>query len=134
MTNTTTMPFDVRVAPVSSADRSPEQRRLLGSVGGDDAANLFATLVAHPKLFELWLPFCLHLLRCPDLTARRRDMVVLRTAWLCGAHYEWAQHVRFALGSGLSEDEVRALSGSLPGDWTGEERALLEAVDELHAH
>jgi alkylhydroperoxidase family enzyme len=125
---------DVRIAPVPPPDRSPQQRRLLEPVRGDEAANLFATLVAHPKLFEAWLPFCLHLLRCREFTARRREMVILRTAWLCGARYEWAHHVSFALRSGLSEDEIRALSGDLAVDWTGEERTLLEAVDELHAH
>jgi alkylhydroperoxidase family enzyme len=131
MTDSTT---DVRIAPVAAADRSPQQRRLLEPVRGDDAANVFATLVAHPKLFEAWLPFCLHLLRCREFTARQREMVILRTAWLCGTHYEWAHHVGFALGSGLTEDEIQALSGNRAIDWTSEERALLEAVDELHAH
>jgi 4-carboxymuconolactone decarboxylase len=123
----------VRVVPVAPADRSPQQRRVLQPVGGDGAANVFATLAAHPKLFETWLPFCIYLLRCPELSARRREMVILRTAWLCGAHYEWAHHVGFALESGLSEDEVRALSGTVGVEWTGEEPALLDAVDELHA-
>jgi 4-carboxymuconolactone decarboxylase len=123
----------VRIAPVPPADRSPWQQRLLGPVRGDDAANLFATLVAHPPLFEAWLPFCLHLLRCPEFSARSREMVILRTAWLCGTGYEWAHHVGFALKSGLSEDEIRALSGGRTAGWTGEEHALLDAVDELHA-
>jgi alkylhydroperoxidase family enzyme len=122
----------VRIAPVPAPDRSPLQRRLLEPVRGDRAANVFATLVAHPKMFEAWLPFCLHLMRCHEFTARRREMVILRTAWLSGAQYEWAHHVRFALRSGLSEDEIHALSGNLTADWTDEERALLDAVDELH--
>jgi alkylhydroperoxidase family enzyme len=61
-------------------------------------------------------------------------MVILRTAWLCGAHYEWAHHVGFARESGLSEDEIPALSDNIGVDWTAEERALLDAVDELCAH
>jgi alkylhydroperoxidase family enzyme len=124
----------VRIEPVPRPDRSPLQRRLLEPVRGDRAANVFVTLVAHPKLFEVWLPFCLHLMRCHEFTARRREMVILRTAWLCGAQYEWAHHVRFALRSGLSDDEIHALSGDLTADWTDEERALLDAVDELHAN
>jgi 4-carboxymuconolactone decarboxylase len=124
----------VRIVAVAPGDRSPKQRRVLEPVGGDGAANVFATLVANPELFETWLPFCLYLLRCPELGARRREMVILRTAWLCGAHYEWAQHVGFGLESGLSEDEIRALSDGVRPDWTAEERALLDAVDELHAH
>jgi 4-carboxymuconolactone decarboxylase len=124
----------VRIVAVAPADRSPTQRRVLEPVGGDGAANVFATLVAHPKLLEAWLPFCRYLLRCPEFSARRREMVILRTAWLCGAHYEWAHHVGFARESGLSEDEIPALSDNIGVDWTAEERALLDAVDELCAH
>jgi 4-carboxymuconolactone decarboxylase len=124
----------LRVAPVPPADRSPQQRRLLEPVRGGDAANVFATLAAHPKLVEAWLPFCLYMLRCPDFSARRREVVILRTAWLCGAHYEWVHHVNFALGSGLTEDEIRSLSDTGSANWADEERALIDAVDELHAH
>jgi alkylhydroperoxidase family enzyme len=123
----------VRVVAVAPADRSTLQRRVLQPVGGDGAANVFATLAGNPNLLEAWLPFCRYLLRCPELGARRREMVILRTAWLCGAHYEWAQHVGFGLESGLSEDEIRALSDTVGVEWTAEERALLDAVDELRA-
>ena len=132
MTPKTSTP-DVRVAPIPPGDRSPQQRRLLEPVGGEGAANVFATLAAHPKLFEAWLPFCLYLLRCSEFSARHREMVILRTAWRCGAHYEWAHHVGFGLESGLSEDEIRALSGDTSADWTVEECALLDAADELHS-
>jgi 4-carboxymuconolactone decarboxylase len=123
----------VRIAPVAPEDRSPEQRRLLEPVRGDDAANVFATMAAHPKLFEAWLPFCIYLLRCPDFSPRHREMVILRTAWLCGTHYEWVHHVNFALGSGMTEDEIRSLSDTGGANWSSEERALIDAVDELHA-
>jgi 4-carboxymuconolactone decarboxylase len=129
----TPMSARVRVNPVTPADRSPQQRKVLQQVGDHSAANVFATLVANPKLFESWLPFCLYLLRCLELSARQREMVILRTAWLCGAHYEWAHHVGLALEAGLSENEIRALSGET-FDWTAEECALLDAVDELHAN
>jgi len=123
----------VRIAPVEPVDRSPRQRQLLEPVFGDRAANVFATLVAHPALFEAWMPYCMYLLRCPEFSARRREMVILRTAWRCGADYEWEHHVRFALGAGLSQDEIEALAGVSGGQWTDEEHALLDAVDELHA-
>jgi 4-carboxymuconolactone decarboxylase len=129
----TSSPSGTRVAPIPPGDRSPQQRRALERVRGDRAANVFATLAAHPKLFEVWLPFCLYLLRCPEFSARHREMVILRTAWLCGARYEWAHHVGFALKSGLSEAEIHALSGDVSAGWTAEECALLDAVDELHA-
>ncbi|PXX03270.1 carboxymuconolactone decarboxylase family protein [Mycolicibacterium moriokaense] len=124
----------VRIAPVAPADRSPQQRELLEPIFGDRAANVFATLVAHPALFEAWMPFCMYLLRCPEFSARRREMVILRTAWRCGAEYEWEHHGRFAQQAGLSQDEIQALAGLSGGEWTDEEDALLHAVDELHVH
>jgi hypothetical protein len=52
------MSTGVRIAPVAPADRSPLQRQLLEPVFGDRAANVFATLVTHPAMFEAWMPFC----------------------------------------------------------------------------
>jgi 4-carboxymuconolactone decarboxylase len=129
----TPTPIQPRISPVVPADRLLEQRRLLEPVGGDGAANVFTTLIADPTLFQAWRPFCLYLLRCPEFSARRREMIILRTAWLCGAHYEWAHHVGFALAAGLSEDEIRALATDVGADWTADEDCLLDAVDELHA-
>lgn len=128
------LPSRVRIPPLAAVDRSAHQRRLLEPARGEDAPNLFATLVTNPALFEAWLPFCLYLVRCPEFSARRREMVILRTAWLSGAQYEWAQHVGFARESGLSDDEIRSLSSQFAVGWSSEDNALLEAVDQLHAH
>jgi hypothetical protein len=37
---------DVQIVPVAPENRAPQQRRLLEPVRGDDAANVFATLVS----------------------------------------------------------------------------------------
>jgi hypothetical protein len=60
----------VRLAPLAAAARSPHQRQLLEPARGDDAPNLFATLMTNTALFEAWLPFCLYLVRCPESTKR----------------------------------------------------------------
>jgi 4-carboxymuconolactone decarboxylase len=124
----------VRIPPLVAANRSAQQRRLLEPARGENAPNLFATLVINPALLEAWLPFCLYLVRCPEFSARQREMVILRTAWLSGAQYEWAQHVGFARESGLSDDEIRSLSSQFTVGWSSEDSALLEAVDQLHAY
>jgi alkylhydroperoxidase family enzyme len=124
----------VRIPPLAAANRSAQQRRLLEPARGENAPNLFATLVTNAALLEAWLPFCLYLVRCPEFSGRRREMVILRTAWLSGAQYEWAQHVSFARESGLSDDEIRSLSSEFVAGWSDEENAVLEAVDQLHAH
>jgi 4-carboxymuconolactone decarboxylase len=50
--------------------------------GEAPTANIFATLVRHPGLFRRWLPFGGKLLS-GKLPARDRELLSLRTGWLC---------------------------------------------------
>ncbi|HEV7886707.1 MAG TPA: carboxymuconolactone decarboxylase family protein [Acidimicrobiales bacterium] len=117
-----------RIAPLTDADLTDEQRELLGGVRLDGpAANIFGTLVRHPGLFRKWLPFGGKLL-AGKLPARDREILILRTGWNCGTHYEFGQHVVIAKGAGLSDDDIRAVVKG-----TGPDGLLIAAADELHA-
>src|SRR5215510_11938806 len=78
-----------------------------------------------------------YLSRRSALSLRHRELVIDRTTALCGAEYEWAIHINvFAAKAGLTEGQVRSLVHGDPGDacWdTATDRALLRAVDALHA-
>jgi alkylhydroperoxidase family enzyme len=70
------------------------------------------------------------------LTLRQRELVIDRTTALCGADYEWGVHVSvFAEKAALTPDHIRSLASGSPEDhcWNAAERALIRAVDELHA-
>ncbi|WP_370970279.1 carboxymuconolactone decarboxylase family protein [Amycolatopsis sp. cg9] len=70
------------------------------------------------------------------LTVRQRELVIDRTTALCGAGYEWGVHIaNFAEKAGLDAAQVRSLAGGGPADgcWNAADRAVLAAVDELHA-
>jgi 4-carboxymuconolactone decarboxylase len=122
-----------RIAPLPEAEWSAEQRELLAVVTrGKPAANVFATLVRHPKLFQRWTPFGGHLLYASSLAPRERELVILRTAWRTRSEYEWGQHVEIARRAGLGEAEIaRVAEGAEAAGWTAHEAALLRAVDEL---
>jgi 4-carboxymuconolactone decarboxylase len=122
-----------RIAPLAEQAWSPEQRELLAAVTrGKPAANAFATLVRHPKLFRRWAPFGGHLLYTSSLAPRERELLILRTAWRTRSAYEWGQHVEIAKRAGMSEAEIeRVAEGADAAGWTAEEAALLRAVDEL---
>ena len=100
--------------------------------GGGRILNIFRTLAHHPKLMTRWLVFGNHILAKNSLSARDRELAILRVGWLCKAEYEWAQHTEIALKSDISKDEIRRVTlGPDAAGWTDREVALLRAADEL---
>ena len=100
-------------------------------IAGSDA-NIFTTLVRHPGLFRKWMPFGGKLL-AGKLPARDRELLILRTGWNCRAEYEWGQHVRIGLDSGLTREEIdRIPEGPASPGWDEPDATLLRAADELH--
>ncbi len=127
-----------KIDPLPHAEWNPEQQALLAPMQneegvGEIARNLFTTLARHPKLFKRWSVFANHVLFKSTLDAADRELAILRIAWLTQAGYEWGQHVLIARQCGLSDAVIRRirLGGEAP-DWTAHERALLNAVDQLH--
>jgi 4-carboxymuconolactone decarboxylase len=127
-----------RIPPLPEDERDEQTRELLGGLHiegrpGAPTANIFATLVRHPGLFRRWFPFGGKLL-AGKLPARDRELLILRTGWLCGAEYEWGQHALIGQAVGLTEDEVnRVPRGPGAEGWEPFEATLLRAADELHA-
>jgi 4-carboxymuconolactone decarboxylase len=124
-----------RIPPLPEAERDDADRELLdqtASGAAGDAANIFTTIVRHRRLFRRWSPFG-GVLLTGKLPPRDRELMILRTGWLCRARYEWGQHVRLGLIAGLSEEEIqRIIEGPEAEGWSDLEAALLRATDELH--
>jgi alkylhydroperoxidase family enzyme len=123
----------LRIAPLPEQDRDQRTSELLAPLEMDGTTlNIFTTLVRHPRVFKRWSAFGGTLL-AGDLPARDRELLILRTAWNCGADYEWGQHARMARSVGLGDDEITAVvDDSDASEWSDLEAALLTACDELH--
>ena len=68
-----------------------------------------------------------------SLSARDREIAILRVGWLCKSGYEWTQHHRIGLQSGLDAAEIERIKVGAGADgWSASERALLIAVDDLN--
>jgi 4-carboxymuconolactone decarboxylase len=123
--------MDPRLPPLSRDQWDDETRELLGP---QQPLNIFATLAHHPKLMKRWLVFGNHVLAKSSLPARERELLILRTGWLCRAPYEWGQHVVIGRAAGITDDELTRLTiGPDAGGWSAADAALVRAADELHA-
>jgi 4-carboxymuconolactone decarboxylase len=125
-----------RIPPLPAAERDPRTEAILEPLRRPDGTelNIFATLARHPKLFKRWSAFGGTLLYGGTLPARERELLILRTGYLCRAHYEWGQHVEIARAAGLSDEEIaRVAEGPAAAGWSTGDADLLRAADELHA-
>lgn len=107
--------------------------RLAGRVTGTEPPAVFLTLGRHRRLFWGWLLFAGSLMPGGRLSRRETELVILRVATARGSDYELTQHRLIGRRAGLTTEEVaRVEAGGLEG-WSGRERLLLEAADELLA-
>jgi 4-carboxymuconolactone decarboxylase len=125
-----------RIPPLPQSEWDDEAKEVLQPLQRDGRVfNIFATLARHPKLLKSWLVFGGHVLSRSTLSAREREIVILRMGWLCRAEYEWGHHVSIGKKAGLTSEDVRrvALGPDAPG-LDPFEAVLLRAVDELYAN
>ena len=124
-----------RIPTLPKAGRDPKTAELLEALSAFNGVelNIFATLAHHPRLLKRWSDFGGVLLYGGALPARERELLILRTGYLCRAPYEWGQHVTIGLASGLTEEEIaRIAEGPDAADWSAADARLLRATDELH--
>jgi AhpD family alkylhydroperoxidase len=76
----------------------------------------------------------MHLLLQSAFPARERELMIIRTAALCGCAYELEHHLELGADAGLTDQELASITGEPLEAWTPRERLLVAAVDELHAH
>jgi 4-carboxymuconolactone decarboxylase len=116
------------LSTLSPEDREmAEKNRVEGKV-----ANIFSTLVNHPKLARSWLRFAGYILSRQTLPARDRELAILRIGWLNQAPYEWEQHVIIGRRSGISQEEIERIKQGPGAGWDRHDAAILRACDDLY--
>lgn len=124
-----------RLLPLAESELSEKQAAILAAMNfSGKTANIFATAVRSPDMFDAWNHFGMYILRGSTLPPRDRELLILRTAWVLQCEYEFAQHNQVGKSVGLTSEEIRRITAGpdSPG-WDDFEAALLRAADELHS-
>ena len=125
-----------RIAPVTDAEATPEQQAALASFAARGTAyNIFRTMARKPRALDRFLKWGNYILsRENSLSARTRELAILRVGWNCRSGYEWAQHAVIGKRAGLTDEEVERIKRGpdAPG-WGEADAAVLAACDDLTA-
>ena len=124
-----------RITPLTEAEWTDEQRKLLEPFHKEGKTyNVIGTLARHWEAAQKFLVWGYHVMgETSTLAPRERELLILRTGWLCQSEYEWGQHVMFAKKAGLTDGEIaRIKEGPDAAGWAPFDAALLQAADELH--
>lgn len=99
----------------------------------EDIPDIHFTMLRHPQLWEKISGLAIQLSAHGKIAPRERELVILRTGWLCRSPFEWGEHVKFALKLGVTREEIeRVKLGSGAAGWDAGDKALMCAVEELH--
>lgn len=128
-----------RIGPLKEGELTPEAmdycRRLRVSLGIPETGlipDVTATMLRHPALNDAQTNMGIMLAGQGTLTARERELAVLRGAWVTGAPFEWSEHVVIGKRIGITAEEIEmVIEGGKARGWSRHEAAILTGVDEL---
>lgn len=108
-----------------------EVRAAAGAGPAIEIPDYMRTMLKNPGVFRAQMNIGTAIFQ-GQLPKRERELAVLRVGWLCGAPYEWGEHVDIAKRYGVTAEEVeRTTVGSAAPGWSEHDRAILKGVEEL---
>jgi alkylhydroperoxidase family enzyme len=125
----------LRLAPLPDKEWDDRARAAVTALlpperaNASDAGNVLATMVRHPDLTRAYLKFNAYLLIDSTLSARVREIALLRIVHRRNCAYLWSHHVPIAQRAGLTASEIDAIRDNTVAD--ERDRLVVHAVDEL---
>ncbi len=105
--------------------------------GGEDARGMHTLgfLAHYPALAKAFLTLNKHVAADSTLSARERELLILRISWLRQSEYEVVQHIILGRRAGLTDDElVQIQTGPVAAAWSPADANLLQVADDLCAN
>jgi 4-carboxymuconolactone decarboxylase len=136
-----------RIAPLSRDDYAEQivsaTTKLKNAVACKDGPpiplqfcpEMVATLLRYSELWDRFSMLSAQI-QCAraKLPVRERQLAIMRTVWLCGAPYQWGEHLARTRNAGFSDQEIeRIKDGSRAAGWNPLDKAIVVAVEEFHA-
>ena len=124
-----------RIEPVKDSELSEGQSELLGEL--NEAArnlNLFRTTLHSVETMRGMLAWSNYLgsKKLNSLPWREKELIILRTSFMCASGYEWSHHAYLGKSAGLEAAEISALRDAGPDhSWGPHDLALINMCDEL---
>jgi 4-carboxymuconolactone decarboxylase len=127
-----------RIEAIDDADVAPEVRASVNQTRASIGLGPAVPLPEYTRLMARVPPILLaHMdmgtaIFSGKLPPRQRELAVLRIGWLCGAPFEWGEHVGIAKRYGVANEEIeRVIRGSSDAEWNPHDAAILRGVEEL---
>lgn len=121
--------------PLKTDDElDPATRELFAGMvaRGGKVPDLYRLLANAPELLQAWTDLAWPLRAADHASRALRELLIMRTAQLTGARYEWAHHWSLAVIAGVAEEQLRALADWESSDlFNVQERAALSLADEM---
>jgi len=97
------------------------------------ALNVYSTLMRNQDFTMRIMMMFRQLSSKISISEREREILILRTAWLCYSEYEWGNHLLLGKQAGLTDDEIDNIKrGSTAEEWNSSDSLLLKTADELY--
>jgi alkylhydroperoxidase family enzyme len=93
--------------------------------------NIFRAMSHSPEALLRFMRFGNYLLTESKLDPMLRELAILRVGWLCRAPYEFSQHIAFGRRSGLSDDQIRAVTDPSTRMFDAKQMAVIAFAGEL---
>lgn len=119
-----------RIAPKQPAAWTDTDREILGPFL-KSGQNAFKVCLKSPAACRPWIQFTAAVGQ--TLPVRDRELLILRTAWLCGNEYTFGIHTNAAKRAGFSTDDITRVTQGPSAGWSAWDAAVLQAADGLHA-
>jgi 4-carboxymuconolactone decarboxylase len=122
-----------RIPYVDPANPPAELREQFARMAeqGRDKLHVYRAMAISPPAFRAVFGLAEALWLESDLDRALQELIILRTAILCGSDYEWGRHRHAARRFGLADAKVAALPAWESSDvYDARERAALRVCDE----